>query len=55
MKSTHNPILGFLIYIYIKLYQKINRDSGESYLSYIVIVILPKKILQYTLYKLLFP
>ena len=32
-----------------------NRDSGESYLSYIVIIILPKKNLQYTLYELPFP
>ena len=43
------------IHTYIELYQKINRDSGESYLSYIVILILPKKKLQYTLYKLPFP
>ena len=41
-------------YTYIKLYQKINR---ESYLSYIVILIyFPRRIYNnYTLYKLPFP
>ena len=43
-------------YTYIKLYKKINRDSGESYLSYIVILkYFPRRIYNILFINYLFP